>query len=84
MGSYCRECFLERYFSCNECDEIISNDGRNEDPEGRDLCIDCYNERWFTCYECQEVVSIDDCVIKTVRYTPHELCSDCAEKAKAE
>lgn len=74
---YCYECFNEKYFVCDKCDEVFPKDEVYLTPNEEPLCWDCFSEKYFICDECGEVFR------KNKAYTaPDEalLCRDCFNK----
>lgn len=74
--SYCEDCFEDKFFVCEECDEVIWKDDACS-PEGEDriLCQSCYDENYAKCSHCDCELLIDG------DYTHHHdgdyYCDDC-------
>ena len=56
----CEECFREKYFTCQSCEEVYSKDDVVCPTDGSMLCEDCYNKDWIKCSSCREEVHVDD------------------------
>lgn len=83
---YCKDCFEELFFHCDDCGELKSRDELIE-AENSSLCEDCYCNNYFTCEKCGDVFSSDDSYTDASGnsicprcYSNHYFtCSDCGE-----
>ena len=77
---YCDDCFSNRFFYCESCEEAVSNDNVCSTEGGDYYCGDCYYEIFMHCPIC-------DCeVLREESYHSdyHDMyvCSDCIDNER--
>lgn len=62
---YCKDCYDELFFECDDCGELLSSHFEST-MDG--VCETCYDKNYFICYECKVPYSGE--------YTQHEHCEN--------
>jgi len=65
---YCRDCFYEKFTSCDDCCDTVSNDEVTY-VDDRPICSNCMDD-YFYCDSCNSYYHTDD-------YGGDGFCSDC-------
>ncbi len=75
--NYCDDCFCDRYFYCNYCDEHYpNNEAKYVDGHGS-CCNDCYDEKFVRCEECDKDISKKSGLYYVSDITEDTYCEDC-------
>jgi hypothetical protein len=75
-NDYCRVCFHDNFFICNDCEETTDNDDMHSPERGEGcFCESCYNERYSRCDSCNcELSNVSDEVYDS---PTGSYCCDC-------
>lgn len=81
--AYCNECFRDRFFRCDDCENDCTTDDRNTARRHRhyvDICDRCMRRYYAQCERCGEYHHHDD--LEDVENNNY--CADCADEIREE
>ena len=75
-GTVCWACYEDNYSTCDDCEEIVTNDSVQPVCGDRYVCDYCYSNDYFYCEWCDTALSNDDCAGEAGDET---VCNDCLD-----
>ena len=72
----CQRCYENNYFTCPDCNEVVSLDYSIERPNGDIICQQCFDEYYLYCNHCDEVIHRDD----AIEYDGDLYCQQCYDE----